>query len=280
MTDLTARTPIEIDTELARLWGEEADLVAGLTRTEGYLRRARKENLPWEADNIKRYEADIERMAAELVAVRDETNPYTDEFTRRGGWKRYFLVTNTNGHVHRGMHCNTCFRTTTYAWLIDLADCDEGAMIEEWGEKACTVCFPEAPTNPFYNRPARVDREAREARDAEKAARAADKASKAITAPDGGPLKVPAGTYKNYRTGATENSFDTYATKVAASRALSAAIKDFGWYGPTHPNDFAAAIPVLIEALEAAGIDTAPIVARAKKASAKDGAKHIWEGGR
>ena len=48
------------------------------------------------------------------------------------------------------MDCTTCFPTTQYGWLVNLADCDEDAMIEEWGEMACTVCFPTAPTNPNY----------------------------------------------------------------------------------------------------------------------------------
>ena len=97
-------------------------------------------------------------------------------------WNRYFLVTNTNGHVHRNMGCSTCFPTTEYAWLVELADCDEDAMIIEFGEKACTVCFPDAPANPQFNGPGRRDREAQAARQAEKDARQAVKNAKRLAA--------------------------------------------------------------------------------------------------
>ena len=69
------------------------------------------------------------------------------------------------------MGCSTCFPTTEYAWLVELADCDEDAMIVDYGEKACTVCFPGAPANPHFNGPGRRDREALAARQAEKDAR-------------------------------------------------------------------------------------------------------------
>lgn len=286
IADLATLTPVAIDTELARLWNEGAALEGRIASYKSYLndlttdRRTKKprDMKPWEEKDRDRYLAEIAAAGAALAANREETNPFTDEFTRRGGWNRYFLVTNASGHVHREMTCSTCYPETHYAWLIDLADCDEGAMIEEWGEKACTVCFPGAPTNPAFNRPARIDREAKEKRLAEKLAREAAKKAKAITAPDGTPLRIPDGDYTNYRTGVTETRYETIATKVAASRALSAAIKDFGWYGPTHPNRFAEKVPMLVEALEAAGIDTAPIVARAKKAVAKDGGKFIFPG--
>lgn len=95
-------------------------------------------------------------------------------------WNRYFLVTNANGHVHRGTNCSTCWATTEYAWLPELADCDEDEMIAEFGEKACTVCFPDAPANPHFSSPGRRDREALDARAAEKAARQAVKDAKRL----------------------------------------------------------------------------------------------------
>jgi hypothetical protein len=95
-------------------------------------------------------------------------------------WNRYFLVTSSDGHVHRGMNCATCFATTEYGWLPELADCDEDAMIAEFGEKACTVCFPDAPANPAFHAPGSRDREAIEARAAEKAQREAAKFAKRL----------------------------------------------------------------------------------------------------
>lgn len=70
-------------------------------------------------------------------------NALEGEFARRGGWNRYYLV--IDGHVHRELRCSTCRPTTFYSWLTDLADCDESEMVAEYGEVACSVCFPEAP---------------------------------------------------------------------------------------------------------------------------------------
>ena len=103
-----------------------------------------------EVGNARNALARYDEFVAEMARIRDAEKPLTEEYVRRGGWLRYFLVTNTNGHVHRGMNCSTCHFTTTYAWLIDLADCDETAMVAEYGEKACTVCFPDAPTMPGW----------------------------------------------------------------------------------------------------------------------------------
>jgi hypothetical protein len=286
--DLTRLTPIEIDTELARLWGDESDTAARIASYHGYIRSAlrcrdgslrnRADVAPWVLKDIEGYEATIVELTAKLAEIRAEATPYTDEFTRRGGWLRYFLVTNTNGHVHREMNCSTCYPTTRYAWLIDLADCDEDAMIEEWGEKACTCCFPSAPTNPLYHRPARIDREAKAARDAEKLARETAKNAKAIFDPaTGGPLKIYDGTYTNYRTGVVEERFETIKTKIAARNALSGAVHDLAWYGTDGGNGdtFLRKARELKAALEPTEIDTDKIIANALKRAKKDGAAHL-----
>lgn len=126
----------------------------------------------------------VDRIKETEVAI-DLANERIDELGRiynEHRWNRYFLVTNSNGHVHRNMGCSTCFPTTEYRWLVELADCDEDAMITEFGEKACTVCFPDAPANPHFNGPGRRDREALAARQAEKDARQAVKNAKRLAA--------------------------------------------------------------------------------------------------
>lgn len=288
LAKLAGMSPVEIDTELARLYNEEGDLVSRLVSYEGYARdalrrrdrpglaRDRADLTPWELRDLERYEANIVELAAKLAAVRTERSPFEDEFARRGGWLRYFLVTNDNGHVHRGMNCSSCYSTTRYAWLVELADCDEGAMIEEWGEKACTVCFPEAPTNPFYNRPSRRDREALEARAAEKAEREAKKNAKAIFDPvTGGPLRVYNGSYTNHRTGVVEESFETIKTKIAARNELSRAVQDLVFYGTEGGNGdvFLRRAEMLRAALAPTEIDAEKIIANAFKKATKDGAR-------
>ena len=120
-------------------------------------------------------------IVAELVVIREEQRELDAIYLARL-WNRYFLVTNGNGHVHREMTCRTCFPTTQYAWLPELSGCDEAEMITEFGEKACTVCFPDAPANPAFHAPGRRDREVIEARQAEKLVRQAVKDAKRLAA--------------------------------------------------------------------------------------------------
>jgi hypothetical protein len=244
-------TPVEIDTELARLWTEEQQLDRRLHRLQAQLADIRNGRRYAGATEGSTEEA-IRNLAFELEGIKTQARPFEREFMSRP-WNRYFLVTNGNGHVHRGTNCSTCFPTTEYSWLIDLADCDEDAMVEEWGERACTVCFPSAPTNPNYNRPARIDREAREARQAEAAKRQADKAAKGIVDVDLKPLKDASGY--------------VVKTKVAARNALSDAIQSLAWYGPGHPTDFAGGARRLIAALilNAPEIDVDKVIANALK---------------
>lgn len=258
--DLTTQTPVEIDTELARIWGlidqarEAIDRIRrDLARKVGY--GVRKGELALTGQDRELAETNLALFQDTVAALVAEAQPFNDEYDRRGRWNRYFLVDNVNGHVHRGMGCSTCFPTTRYRWLIDLADCNEAAMIEEWGQMACTVCFPSAPTDPNYNRPSRRDREAQEARAAEKAARQAVKDAKGITDVDGSPLRGEYGVIK---------------TKVAARNELSSAFSSLAWYGLDHPQDFAAKIRHLIPALEAAGVDWRKAATNAVKKVAKE----------
>lgn len=251
--ELSTATPVQIDSELARIYAEQHK-IAGWIASD--LRTLERPNLT--GRDRERAETHVASLRVVEANLRAEARPLHAEYASRP-WSRYFLVANTNGHVHRGMDCTTCFPTTEYGWLVDLADCDEEAMVEEWGERACTVCFPNAPTLPAYSRPARVDREAAEAKAQEKASKVAEKAAKAITSPDGSPLRVDGWVI---------------GTKVAAQRKLSEVVQSFGWYGPSHPSDFAAQAAQLVEALRAAGIDPEPIIVRATKKVRAEGGEH------
>lgn len=135
-----------------------------------------------------------------------EAEPYNAEYERRGGWTRAFLVIGSNGHVHSSMSCSTCFATgydgagnwregTKYHWDTDLSGHDEAQIIEEAGERACTVCYPSAPVD-VLKRPTRLftpdevaAAKAREERQAASAKRHADKIAKALTN-DGSEFKI------------------------------------------------------------------------------------------
>ena len=254
-------SPAEIDAELARLWKieQKARYWAGEARFLAPQRIGTRLG----AD----YLAQAEKNEAIADAARAEARPYEAEFVRRGGWTRYFLVTNDNGHVHAGMNCSTCFPSTQFAWLVELAGKTAAEMVAEFGEMACTVCFPSAPTMRGFgdgtSTQARRTAAEVEARAAEKARKAAEKAAKAITAPDGSPLRI---------------GYDVIRTKVAAQRRLAEAVQNLGWYGETHPSNFVREIADLAAALGAAGIDVRPIIKRAKDRAIKDGANKFPAG--
>lgn len=119
------------------------------------------------------------------------------EFARRGGWTRFWIVINSNGHIHSSTSCTTCFPTTQYGWLPNLSGSTDAEVVELAGMSACTICFPDAPVE-FRNRPSQIEdpakKAAREAREAAKAEKDAKKAAKAIANPDGSIIKL-SGTF-------------------------------------------------------------------------------------
>jgi hypothetical protein len=248
-------TPVEIDTVLAANWAEQQRVALSLEESKRWLA---KHGEPFYAPT--QYADRIAALTEKLDDLRHDAAPYEAVYAARP-WRRYFLVTNSNGHVHRGMNCSTCFPTTEYSWLIDLADCDEAKMVEEFGEKACTVCFPDAPALPAFHAPGRRDREAIAAREAEKAAKQAAKDAKSIVDVDGRPLRSEYGVIK---------------TKVAARNELSGALKNIAWYGP-HPTDFPGIARRMAAALRANApeIDVDKVIANALKAAKKEGARNV-----
>lgn len=140
--DLTSKTPVEIDTALAGLFEQQQ---RHTMRAFDLLARQRQHRNFGRKDWAAELEDDIARERELAEEFRLKAVPYEAEFKRRGGWARYFLVTNSNGHVHTSLHCQTTFPTTTFRWLIDLADKTEEELVAEWGEMACTICMPSAP---------------------------------------------------------------------------------------------------------------------------------------
>ena len=238
--NLTTATPAEIDSALADLYDSAAALrveaghAASAVFTCANLRPVGTPVFRWDrhpkpegtltqalaccesGDGIEPYQrAAATRAAAELAQARAalatnaaEQAPLHAEFQRRGGWTRAYLVLASNGHIHKDMHCSTCFETrydevtgqwkegTRYGWLPTLSGKDEAGIVEAAGADACTVCYPSAPVE-VLQRPRTVlhPSEIAAARDKEGRARAAaerqrQKAAKSITNPDGSPLTV------------------------------------------------------------------------------------------
>lgn len=233
-------TPAECDTVLADLWYEQqkirdhrkrvqARLDADVAEREHFEETGKYSNryAVMSANNRASTERAIDLYDSQLQDLREKIDPIEAEFNRRGGWSRFFLVKNTNGHVHSSMRCNTCFPDTQYGWLTDYSGMAEPAIVEEAGDMACSTCFPTAPVaDRAHPRPNRLEtpemREARETRAREKAAREAKKLATGIWNPDGSELReVPADPKWSGQVIKTERTAEMKAVEYLAHQIWS-----------------------------------------------------------
>lgn len=276
--DLTTATPIEIDTALAALYAEqraaEARIdratvsvlqVAGAKRTYGRGNsgwtmtaaeaeaRARviaadlASSVTWVRGNAQSAVDALDKARADLASVHAEQSRIGEEFTRRGGWTRAFLV--TDGHVHSSMNCSTCNNgeyATSFTWLVQFSGHDEAEVVEAAASRACTVCYPSAPVeiageSALMTPDERTRAEAREAAAKAKAERQAKKVAGGLTA-DGSEFVV---SYPGWRAGtvATEH-FKT--ERAAVQWLVQYVVWDGGWDG-----DKAPAFAAVVEAVAA-----------------------------
>lgn len=230
--DLTTATPAAIDTQLAALSHAEHILEGKRDAAAAAIHRGLGEKLESAGRGASRREwwptSDADALAAmrskgeELIGMmrpasslvqrydeaatalgeaRDAQTPLVAEFSRRGGWTRFFEV--AGGHIHRQQNCPTLHRgksRTQLGWLIEMSGTDETKAIAELAAGAhilCSVCIPGAPVvTPAPRRTAAelaADRAA-----AERTARTED--PKLIAAPDGEPLRVDRTVLRTVRT--------------------------------------------------------------------------------
>lgn len=213
--DLKAMTPAAVDNVLVQAMKLLQHLAVVIDRHERFLAINEtkladyKKTLALVPENgdfsywdnlIKAQNVKIKTEKSSLAKAQNETIPLTaqynqcqDEFNRRGGWTRFWIVTNATGHIHSSMSCSTCFPTTQYAWLPDLSGMNDAQVVELAGKMACTNCFPDAPVE-TRNRPSQIEeperKAAREEREAKAAAKAEKIALKAIANPDGSEIKL------------------------------------------------------------------------------------------
>ena len=142
---------------------------------------------------IAQAKEDIAARNETLIAARKVEAVCTTEFYRRGGWTRFWIVVNSNGHIHSSRSCTTCFPTTQFAWLPELSGSNDAEVVELAGESACTICFPNAPVD-SRNRPSKIEEPARKAAREERERKAAEKlaktTAKAIANPDGTEIRL------------------------------------------------------------------------------------------
>jgi hypothetical protein len=201
-------TPIEIDTALAELYDKQYDLRVSIMRAEDDIKFGEKyypNNDARKANAVARLDLLLGKLAILKAEIAEIEKLYT-------GWTRAFLVSNANGHIHSTMSCATCFPTTRFLWLPNLSGEDKMKIAELAGESACTVCYPDAPSEYFLRKsqledPKKV--QAREEREAKKKERDAKKLLTGITNPDGTPLVIRERRYSN--TIKTERTAQTWA---------------------------------------------------------------------
>ncbi len=165
------KTPVEIDTALA-------EALYTLDKAEMGFKRYARQIADRAEMGLKPGAAlaNYERAMHERDAAKDEVDRLNNLYT---GWRRYWHVTNANGHVHTSQHCTSCFPTTEYAWRTDLSGLTPEEVVAREAYRACTVCMPIAPAEQraAYKR---YTLEQHAAKQAERNAKAADKAAKAV----------------------------------------------------------------------------------------------------
>jgi len=231
MASIQDMTPVEIDTELSKLWTQEAEVEARLQTLvvslhklvgdeprqmrgvrgpifklspEKTLERAifmakapyteAEYRVAQQIDKTLTNWAMAKRRMEDLAA---KIRPYTDEYSRRGGWNRVFLAQSHDGHAHNGTECSSCHHgedRTSFAWLVQYSGKSQDEIVADAGERACTTCYPLAPVNAKGTKMFTPDEEEaqrrREQREAERARKAAETDAKSITTPEGMPLDI------------------------------------------------------------------------------------------
>lgn len=204
--DLSTWTPVEIDTDTARmmpkLWAADLKARRTVESIRYLLGKGRYDTFDALTEPLpERLSYNERRLALEreqLIEDRRVYNEILDHINRNEGeyarrpWPRVFLV--PQGHAHSSTACSTCYPTTVFYLLPEYSDKTEDEIVQAAGSRACTVCYPSAPVD-VLGRPSEMltpdERDsiaAREERAKAKAERDAKKAAKGITAPDGQPL--------------------------------------------------------------------------------------------
>jgi hypothetical protein len=156
-TDLTKLTPKEVDQKIAAIY-EAAD---PHWRTAKENRASAARYVKWGGfeESVKRHTEVAEKAAAKAREIEKGMEPFEAEFTRRGGWSRYFLCTSDGGHIHL-RHCHSFRPTTRIGWLPEMSGQSESTAVETYGDKMCTHCFPTAPTHPAFTAAAKASAKA------------------------------------------------------------------------------------------------------------------------
>lgn len=220
---MDSATPVEVDTDYywtsvkMQQLDAHISMIAKKLRANTHLSNA-------EVARLESQRAGLNEEWESLFVHREELD--VAYYKRR--WTRAWLVTSSDGHIHSTPFCGTFKARTTCTLLPQVSGWTTEQIVDAAGEKACTVCFPDAPAKPCTLRDPLTAQEQDELAIA-KAAKQAQAAVKAITTPEGAPLYAA-------------REFDheglngpLVKTEVAANRLAMEALKSLGWYGVEHP---------------------------------------------
>lgn len=280
ITDIHALA-VDTDTRLADLHQQRATihrnienaeyslhLIAGHRRSNGVF----TEKL-WDVDTsafdeyrLNRWLDDVARidhLRLKVLELTNDIDAYSAIWVHHR-WSRFFLVTNSNGHIHSSTSCHTCHWNTDFRWLPTLSGLTEAEAVAEHGEILCSVCFPSAPVE-WTNGESKASKEAKAERAAAKAEREAKRLAKALL-PDGSPLVV----LISERDWNGRPRVEEITTAAAAKSWLTDAAEWRSVDGKDHPSYPSSAEAVIAEALAAKNGTTAEAeIAAAKQRAAK-----------
>ncbi len=113
----------------------------------------------WDQRSAERTLVSLDAVKADRAAAREAAAPLNAQWQERQ-WSRFWLVSNTNGHIHKHTACSTCRVTTRFGWLTDLSGLTEADAVAAHGPLLCTVCYPSAPLDWTVGLPPKVDPDA------------------------------------------------------------------------------------------------------------------------
>jgi hypothetical protein len=148
--DLAAMTAAQIDEEWQHLYEADAYLRARVENYTDLLDKIANGERGYLSYNVAAIQEDLAKCEDALQEVHETERHFHEEWDRRDGWQRVFLVLNHDGHYHHTRACPTTYPTTRWGWVPTLSDKTEDEVIAEVGCMACTVCWPNAPRHPKF----------------------------------------------------------------------------------------------------------------------------------
>jgi hypothetical protein len=166
MSALADQTPAEIDGALFPLLASRWQAATQVVSYKQSIKEA--EAGPSSHYRLKEMRAWVQECEAKVDELNEHIRPLLDEYSRRGGWSRFYLV--PGGHLHESTGCSTCYPTTQFMLVAEASGSTGEDLIERYAQHVCSVCFPDAPTMLAYIRGIDAARKAQAERDADKCA--------------------------------------------------------------------------------------------------------------